>query len=167
MKRRLPLVFLALPTLAALLSSHATHANAPAGRYIIPVNSNGTTVFDTKTQLTWQRLVSTTTYPWGTATTAGTAQATCAALKLSNLTGWRLPTESELLTLVDHTQAYTGTNALIDSIFENTPAAYFWSATPVAGTSGASALAWCVDFSLGHGTEFAQTNPVNIRCVHD
>ena len=47
---------------AVVLVAGASRANAPAGRYTTPASG---TVYDTKTKLTWQQAVPTTTYTWG------------------------------------------------------------------------------------------------------
>jgi hypothetical protein len=69
------------PALAIALFAHASIASAPAGRYTI---ANGT-VTDTKTGLVRQQTISTTKYPW-TSTSATTASAYCAGLRLNGTT---------------------------------------------------------------------------------
>jgi len=128
-------------------------ATAPAGRYTI----SGGTVYDTKTRLTWQQTLSTTTYTWAD------AQSYCASLPLAG-GGWRVPSVKELLTLVDFSVAPGSGTATIDATaFPNTPATGFWSSTPVAGSSS---NAWGVDFHNGGTDSYGVgDNYIYVRCV--
>jgi len=139
--------FLAAVVVVVALTASA-RANAPAGRY---TTASGT-VYDTKTKLTWQQAVASVTYTW-----AG-AKAYCAGLNL-NGTGWRLPTIKELQTIVDDSQ----TKPSIDTTaFPSTPADWFWSSSPLAGSSS---YAWYVYFYLGY-TDYGDVfGAVNVRCV--
>src|SRR5450631_801437 len=95
---------------AALVFRTVARANAPAGRY----GGSGSIVVDSKTNLTWQQSPAPSGMSWANAKTY------CAGVG-STLggTGWRLPTEKELLTLIDYSQA---TGPLIDqSAFAGTP----------------------------------------------
>jgi hypothetical protein len=126
-------------------------ASAPAGRYTI---ANGT-VYDTKTKLTWQQAVPSSTY------TQGGAASYCATLGLNGAT-WRLPTMKELLSIVDLSVPTPGPT--IDATaFPGTPADYFWSSTPYAGIPGS---AWSALFYYGftYGNDVSNTSYV--RCVH-
>jgi hypothetical protein len=89
----LAIIAVALPTSA--------DASAPAGRYVVTNGGTGNgTVYDTKTKLTWQQTVSSTTYTWADAKTY------CAGVGTSlGGTGWRLPTLKELQTIVDYSQS--------------------------------------------------------------
>ncbi len=139
-----------------LLFVTASRANAPAGRYQVSTD----TVYDMKTGLTWQRAATTATYPWGSATTAGTAQSYCASLSLTG-TGWRLPTVKELTSIVDPSQA---TAPLVDATaFSGTASAGFWSSTPVIGVSTS---AWFVHFGTGAmGDRDHDSGSKHARCV--
>jgi hypothetical protein len=149
--------FLAVVALATVPFTRSADANAPAGRYV--VTSGGTdagtgngTVYDTKTKLTWQQGVAPGTYTW-----AG-AKAYCAALNLGG-TGWRLPTIKELQTIADDSQ----TNPSIDTTaFPSTPADWFWSSSPLAGSSSS---AWNVSFLIGDTSYNIVSNTDYIRCV--
>jgi hypothetical protein len=104
---------------------------------------------------------------WGSPSVAGTAQNYCANLSLGAGGGWRLPTVSELQTLVDYTQtgAYLdgGPAPMIDmAYFPDTQPAVFWSSTPFAGAVG---FAWGVNFTFGDSNGY-DTGPANyVRCV--
>ena len=124
------------------------HADAPAGRYTI---TNGT-VYDTKTKLTWQQAVPSTKYAWARANTY------CSGLNLTG-TGWRLPTVKELQTIVDESR----TNPTIDpTVFPSTPSDYFWSSSPLAGSSSSS---WYVYFIYGAAYYSVVSNTYYVRCV--
>jgi hypothetical protein len=149
----LAIIVVTLPTSAS--------ANAPAGQYVVTAGGTGNgTVYDTKSKLTWQQTVSSTTYSWADAKTY------CAGVAASlGGTGWRLPTLKELQSLVDYSQS---TGPMIDSnAFSSTPSAEFWSASPLAGSPSNP---WYVDFNNGH-TGFAFTSlggvsvTLNVRCV--
>ena len=131
-------------------------ANAPAGQYVVTAGGTGNgTVYDTKSKLTWQQTVSSTTYSWADAKTY------CAGVAASlGGTGWRLPTLKELQSLVDYSQS---TPPMIDpKFFPSTPAAWFWSASPVAGSPSG---AWYVDFSYGSTYSDDVSGTGDVRCV--
>ena len=143
----LAIIAVALPTSA--------DANAPAGQYVVTAGGTGNgTVYDTKSKLTWQRTVSSTTYTWADAKTY------CAGVGASlGGTGWRLPTLKELQTIVDYSQS----NPSIDSTaFPSTPAAWFWSSSPLAGSSSD---AWVVAFNAGYAYYDVVSDTNDVLCV--
>ena len=143
----LAIIAVALPTSA--------DANAPAGQYVVTAGGTGNgTVYDTKSKLTWQRTVSSTTYTWADAKTY------CAGVGASlGGTGWRLPTLKELQTIVDYSQSIPS----IDSTaFPSTPAAWFWSSSPLAGSSS---FAWLVYFGNGSAYYDGVSATDSVRCV--
>jgi hypothetical protein len=119
----------------AITLSRSASAAAPSGHYVVTAG----TVYDTKSQLTWQRTAPSTTYTWADAKTY------CAGVGASlGGTGWRLPTTKELVSIIDHSQT---TAPYIDlSAFPSTPSDYFWSSTPLAGFPS---YAWAVVFAGG------------------
>jgi hypothetical protein len=134
----------------ALGLAATAHADAPAGRYTV----TGGTVHDTKTNLTWQQVVPTTTYTWADAKTF------CAGVGSSlGGAGWRVPTVNELLTIVD----YSRSNPAVDpNYFPATPAGLFLTAVPF--NTALTAL-WLVNFGSG-ATMFASAAAAfNVRCV--
>jgi formylglycine-generating enzyme required for sulfatase activity len=140
--------FLAVVALATVAFAGSADANAPAGRY----TTSGGTVYDTKTKLTWQQTVPSGTYTW-----AG-AKAYCAGLNLGG-SGWRLPTAKELQTIVDDSR----TNPAIDpTAFPSTPSDYFWSSSPLAGSSS---NAWFVLFGYGSTDYYVVSFTYSVRCV--
>ena len=151
MKRSVPDLFGVAVLSVGLVTAVVGRASAPGGRYAIVDG----TVHDAKTNLTWQQVVSSTTY------TQADAVSYCSTLGLNGAT-WRLPTMKELLTIVDLSVAPPGPT--IDSTaFPGTPGAYFWSSTQYAGTAGS---AWSVLFYYGfsYGNEVTDTSYA--RCVH-
>ena len=146
-----PLVFACAVTCGAALAPAPLQAEAPPGRYTIGANG---TVFDTKTQLTWQRSPLSDPAAWADAGDK------CDKLKSADLT-WRLPTVNELQSLVDESR----TNPAIDPLaFPDTPAAAFWTSTGVAGFQ--SLWAWTVSFADGTTSYSTLSSTVYIRCVH-
>jgi formylglycine-generating enzyme required for sulfatase activity len=142
--------FFGIVVIAILALAPAARSDAPAGRYTV---TSGT-VYDTKTKLTWQQAVPATTYTWANAKTY------CAGVGATlGGAGWRLPTLNELLTIVD----YSRTNPAIDPIaFPSTPTNYFWSSSPLAGSSS---YAWYVRFSGGNSSYHDVSNTLIVRCV--
>ena len=148
-----------LPFAAALvLVASGSRATAPAGRYTTV--SGG--VYDTKTKLTWQQPASSSMYTWGSAGTAGTAQAYCGSVDGG---AWRVPTEGELLTLVDFsgTLGDGGVPWIDPGAFPGAVLAPYWSSTLA---SGSTTSAWYVDFSSGHSYAASTGTPYYVRCVH-
>lgn len=129
------------------------YGDAPAGRYVI---STGI-VYDKKTRLTWQQVVSQTTYTWSDAKTY------CASASVQSAlggTGWRLPTIKELHTLVDYTQ--TSAPMIDRTAFPGIPQfSFFWSATPTAGLTGVAAG---LDFNAIQSSDGTTTSHY-ARCV--
>jgi len=87
-------------------------------------NGDGT-VTHNKTGLTWKRCAEGLT--WSGSTCSGTAQSYTwdQAMALSS-NGWSLPTEEQLLTIVDTGH---GSPTINQTVFPSTPASYFWSAS--------------------------------------
>src|SRR5258706_9474740 len=114
-------------------------------------------VDDGATGLTWQQHVAPTrvvdggvsqTYDWAEATTY------CSALG----SGWRLPSLTELQTIVDETRE---SPAIDVNVFTDTPPkGYFWTSSPQAGSAdgGYSGYAWYVSFFHGHTGVDVDTN---------
>ena len=148
--------FLCAVAMIAVLPAPAD-AGAPAGRYVVASGETGNrTVYDTKTKLTWQQTVASTTYTWANAKTYCGSAAVSTSL---GGTGWRLPTLKELQTIVDYSQS----NPSIDSTaFPSTPAAWFWSSSPLAGSSS---FAWLVYFGNGSAYYDGVSATDSVRCV--
>ena len=136
----------------AVISTAPADAAAPAGRYV----TTSTTVYDTKTKLTWQRTVTTTGYSWADAKTY------CASAAVSAILGGtgRLPTVKELTTLVDY--AANPPPAIDLTAFPGTPAEVFWTSTAQLGSTS---VAWIIDFGPGVTKTDIVTDMDDVRCV--
>lgn len=136
--------------LAVLLAAPLARADAPAGRYTV----TGDTVRDTKTDLTWQRVVPPGGYTWANAV------AYCADLNFGGYpTGWRLPNTRELFSLIDR-RAF---NPAIDTAaFPDTPNEKFWSSSINAGEPS---YAWNVNFDDGTAYNNHKGFSYRVRCV--
>lgn len=114
-------------------------------------NADGT-VTDSNTRLMWQRSIDASTYNFSD------AWAYCQNLQLAGAS-WRVPTLPELESIVDFGRA----NPAIDpSVFPNTPAEYFWSASPCFTTGGICG----VYFDDGRAANGDTTQAYRVRCVH-
>jgi Protein of unknown function (DUF1566) len=134
-----------------LVLSRSVDATAPTGHYVVTAGSgtgNGT-VYDTKSKLTWQQTVSSTTYTWADAKTY------CAAGG-----GWRVPTIKELQSIVDISQ--TAAPSIDPTAFPSTPSDWFWSSSPMAGSPS---YAWGVYFSNGNTNGYGVSDAGHVRCV--
>jgi hypothetical protein len=118
-----------------------------------PFAMTSETVFDSRTNLTWQRAV-----PAKAVAFAG-AQAYCRNLKLAGTTGWRLPTRAEMESLVDrHLSAPT----IDHEAFPETPAEFFWSSTEYGGSG-----VWVIDFRGDNSVaDYSDSRATNrVRCT--
>jgi hypothetical protein len=144
MNASIPRLLCAVAMIAVILPTPA-NATAPGGRYVVTNGgtSNGT-VYDTKTKLTWQQTISSTSKSSNYA-----AKEYCAEVG-SGLggTGWRPPTLKELQSLVDY--SWPAPPRIDSTAFPGTPSesslGWFLSASPVAGDSS---YAWGVNFNDG------------------
>lgn len=133
---------------------------------------DATTVTDPITSLVWQRTLP-ATYPgctgtWtrdggmpGEACTWSEADAYCVGLAQD--IHWRLPTQVELLSIVDDTRDNPGIDL---QAFPETPGTWFWASDVIAeqGRHGS------VNFSLGTikiTGELASDSEMLVRCVHE
>ncbi len=112
-------------------------------------------VVDNLTKLTWQRAQMPNTLIWAEATAA------CDALMLGGYSDWRLPTATELFSIVDLTRL---SPAIEPNAFPGTTAAPFWSASPHAKSAN---VAWAVDFANGRIDfgPYATWQARRVRCV--
>jgi len=118
-------------------------------------------VLDNTTGLTWQQPVDAGVYAWADAKTY------CAGLGA----GWRLPSLTELQSIVDDTKM---SPSIDREAFPNTPALAFWSSSSytAAGLTGAlpSEAAWIVGFKDGSATGdevayYVGAQGLRVRCV--
>ncbi len=122
----------------------------PGARYLVAAE----TVRDTGTGLVWQRAAP----PGSVSFAAGNQQ--CADLVLGGESDWRLPSLTELETLVDDSRV----NPAIDATaFPAATSDWFWSSSIF---SGSAARAWYVRFDGGGGLYERDTAALRVRCVH-
>jgi len=115
---------------------------------------NAVTVIDNITKLEWQRMDDGTGRNWDDAWDY------CADLPLDNHDDWRLPSITELQSIVD----YGSPSApLINQVaFTNTINGGYWSAFTRADTSS---RAWPVNFNNGIIASLDKTSVFTVRCV--
>lgn len=75
---------------------------------------------------------------------------------------WRLPTRSELMTIVTPVYPECTLGPCIDPVFGPTVAACYWSADPF---SNAPTSAWAVDFGEGRLSSYATPHACHVRAV--
>jgi len=124
-------------------------AAAPAGRYTVTSDI----VTDNVTHLVWESAASTTTQTWSDAATY------CQGRTTGGLSGWRLPTIRELLSIVDPRAC---SQSIDTTVFPNTPSSAFWSSTLI---SGDSSYAWGVNFDGGGMGAHNVGGYSYVRCV--
>jgi hypothetical protein len=149
MARRVRMLVAAVAIAASVaVGVSLSRADAPPGRYTVTSSS----VFDTVTGLTWERVPANTTY------TIGEARTYCTDLYTPDSSNWRMPSMKELQTLVDETRA----NPMIDlTAFPGAPSATVWSGTARRRYPGE---VWAVSFTTGETTSLT-TNRAYVRCV--
>ncbi|MBI5102577.1 MAG: DUF1566 domain-containing protein [Nitrospirae bacterium] len=118
-------------------------------------NGNGT-ITDNVTGLLWQKQDDGTTRAWDA------AGPYCSGLNLGDKTGWRLPTDMELMSIVDYSQVSPPINA---TYFPDTKLSGYWisNTSPVAPY-----YPWYVSFSPGSPGGIGQGDnsyPWYTRCV--
>jgi hypothetical protein len=111
----------------------------------------GGLVHDEATGLTWQQTIDAGSYIVSEATTY------CASLGA----GWRLPSLTELQSIVDYTKSDP---AIDEDAFPNTPSdpSSFWTSSPAAGAPGGE---WSVRFDFGAASYSPSTYTFMARCV--
>lgn len=115
-------------------------------------NKDGT-VTDNNTGLIWQKQDDGKAYNWYQA--SGTYDATynpisksvCGSLKLGGFKDWRLPSENELITIVDYSVPYPGPT-INATYFPNAQQSSYWASTSAAFYTG---YGWNVRFLDGTG----------------
>ena len=125
-------------------------------------NSDGT-ITDRVTLLMWQQSVPTAGGPADDGNvTWSEAMDYCAALSLAGHDDWRLPTEIELVSLVDYSNLGAGHAPIDSTVFPDTPAAAFWSSTKHAAPE---TEAWTVYMDVGFTYAYDMTTVGRVRCV--
>ena len=136
-------------------------STTPAARFLM--HGNGT-VTDTATGLMWAQCAEGTS---GSACTDGMVatftweEALIRARDsvLAGYTDWRLPNLKELFSMVEERCVDPAINL---AVFPNTPASYFWSASPSADSSN---FTWIVGFMNGGADYRSRYNYSQVRLV--
>jgi hypothetical protein len=113
-------------------------------------------VYDPNTNLLWQdnKQAKTLKKTWQGSTKH------CDALVFGGYSDWRLPTITELKSIVD----YTKDNPAIKNGFKNVVSDFYWTSSPnVADSSGT----WVVNFSYGNDFLDGKSYSFLVRCVRD
>lgn len=114
-----------------------------------------------RTNLTWKRCAEGQTWSGsgctGTATSHTWLEASAMTATFAGKSDWHLPTQSELVTIIEWSKYAPAINA---AIFPDTPMNYFWSATALSSTS-----AWYASFNHGGYSPRAKTNTHHVRLV--
>ncbi len=121
------------------------------------------TVADQVTHLVWQQRVPTT----GGASEDGyltwpVANDYCATLSLAGHDDWRLPSQIELVSLLDYSNLGTGQPPIASAYFPDTPADAFWSSTKSAASQTS---AWTVYMDVGFTYAYDLSTVAKVRCV--
>ena len=145
----------------------AVPATTPTSDFTLD-DVNGT-AYHKKTGLTWKRCAEgwdwdgstcidnesvANTYTWSQALQRGPTLGTFAGFS-----DWRLPNQKELNSIVEQRNWYPAINA---TVFRNTPATNFWSASPYAPNAG---LAWYVVFYFGYDVADVKGSNYAVRLV--
>ncbi len=151
--------------------SRQTTAASPLWDQVLPADERfelvmgDAAVLDRETGLVWQKLATNSKYGWHE------AQSQCYALEIGGRQGWRLPTISELSTLVEPSNTHPALPDnhpfSIDGIFNYYVVGVglsddFWTSTP---DSGSEVDAWYIYFETGKAKAHLTTNEHYIRAV--
>ena len=120
--------------------------NLPAAqRFVVLAAFNNEAVLDKNTGVVWEKS------PRLAATDWQNARSTCLNNPTGGQKGWRLPSISELASLVDPSVALPGPTLPPGHPFVGVQSSGYWSATTVAGSGGAMEVefVWDENFSSG------------------
>ncbi|NOT23360.1 MAG: DUF1566 domain-containing protein [Nitrospiraceae bacterium] len=127
-------------------------------RFAILPAFNGDAVLDHETGLVWEKSPQATTARWSA------ARRLCAEKSVGGQKGWRLPSLSELRSLVDSSIPPPGPTLSPGHPFRTVQSAVYWSETRVGDNPSG---AWAVHFGLGGGSVFINwAHAVQVWCVH-
>ena len=126
-----------------------------ASRFTVLSDFGNAAVRDDETGLVWEKTLETTELSWSDARNA------CADKDVGGRKGWRLPSISELASLVDPSTR-TGSTLPLGHPFTNAQADVYWSATTMAGNPNS---AWLVFFDTGRVSYGFKTITFHVWCV--
>lgn len=141
-------------------TSNLMSVERPVSDYVDPIDG---TLAHTPSGLTWQRCA--VGQSWTGSTCSGEARTmgwSDAMLQTSTFAGksdWRLPTQDELLSLMDYSLPGYGLSSVL---FPGTSGSSFWSGTPYANASSA---AWSAYFTNGETYHGQVTDLRSVRLV--
>jgi hypothetical protein len=121
------------------------------------------TVSDRVTNLMWQQHIPATggVGEDGNLTWAEASEY-CATLSAAGHTDWRLPSQIELVSLLDYSNLGEAQPPINSAFFPDTPPDAFWSSTKSAGSQTA---AWTVYMDVGFTYAYDMTSVGRVRCV--
>lgn len=121
------------------------------------LNAETTMIKDNATQLIWEDTV----HVELTKVTHTQAERYCSKLELGELKGWRLPTLSELLSIVDYKKYKP---ALLKEFTHINKDTLYWTSTPYVRSSDEY---WGISFKDGATSNASITYDRYVRCVRD
>jgi len=126
-----------------------------ASRFTVLSGFGDAAVRDDETGLVWEKTLETTELSWTD------ARAACADKDVGGRKGWRLPSISELASLVDPSMT-AGSTLPLSHPFTNVKTDVYWSATTLAGNPNS---AWLVFFDTGKVTHAFKTITFHVWCL--
>lgn len=126
-----------------------------ASRFTVLSDFGNAAVRDDETGLVWEKTLDTSEASWAD------ARAACVDKDVGGRKGWRLPSISELASLVDPSMK-TGSTLPLGHPFTNAQADVYWSATTMAGNPNS---AWLVFFDSGKVSYGFKTITFHVWCV--
>jgi Protein of unknown function (DUF1566) len=127
-----------------------------AQRFVLLAGFNNDAVRDNNTGLVWEKSPQTTTATWNG------ARFTCINKNVGGQKGWRLPSISDLASLIDPSVAPPGPTLSPGHLFTNIQPAGYWSATTSAEDASD---AWFVYFGRGFVDHDSKTHTGHAWCV--
>ena len=127
-----------------------------ASRFTILSAFGDAAVRDEETGLVWEKTLETIELPWADARTA------CVNKDVGGRKGWRLPSISELASLIDPSSLKSESTLPMGHPFANVQLDAYWSATTMAGNPSS---AWLVFFDTGKVLSGFKTITFHVWCV--
>lgn len=143
------------PTTDDLLLQNWSKKLPSDSRFTVLSAFGNAAVRDGETGLVWEKTLETTELSWSDARTA------CADKDVGGRKGWRLPSISELSSLVDPSMR-TGSTLPLGHPFTNAQADVYWSATTMAGNPNS---AWLVFLDTGRVSYAFKSITFHVWCV--
>jgi hypothetical protein len=119
-------------------------------------NNGDGTVTDNVTKLMWEQTDSTAMYSWSD------AKAYCVARRTASYSDWRLPSQIELMSIVDFSAS--GSAALNPVFSAQASTQSWWSANVYPNDLNGAGYYWMINLD-GEGVTGASGVTANVRCV--